>query len=69
MQDLEKTKDVFKDVKNDVNSAINNVDTSVSDLKSTATAPLKSRHDNIDTKNAETQDDKIQNDESKQSSV
>ena len=65
MQDLEKTKDVFEDVKNDVNSAINDMDTSVSDLKSAATTPLKSRHDTIEVQN----DIEAQNDESKQSSV
>ena len=78
MQDLEKTKDVFEDVKNDVNSAINDMDTSISDLKSTATAPLKSRHDinevqsdTIEVQNGlEVQNDiEAQNDESKQSSV
>jgi sec-independent protein translocase protein TatB len=79
MQDLEKTKDVFEDVKNDVNSAINSVDTSVSDLKSAATAPLKSRHENLnikkedlqkeDVQKDEIQNSVIQNDESKQSSV
>jgi sec-independent protein translocase protein TatB len=71
MQDLEKTKDVFEDVKNDVNSAINDMGTSISDLKSTATAPLKSRHDTIEVQNdLEVENDiEAQNDESKQSSV
>ena len=63
MQDLEKTKEIFDGVKSDVNSAINQADTSVSELKSTVTAPLKSRHDPLE---AEVE---TQSDESKQSSV
>lgn len=64
MEDLEKTKDVFEDLKKDVNKTINNMDTSVSDLKSAAVGPtkstqLKSRHDEVE----------IQDNGSKQSSV
>ncbi len=64
MQDLEKTKDVFEDLKKDVNKTINNMDTSVSDLKSAAAGPAKStqsksRHDEVE----------IQDNGSKQSSV
>jgi sec-independent protein translocase protein TatB len=51
MQDLEKTKEVFEGVKSDVNNAINQADTSISDLKSTASAPLKSRHDKAEIEN------------------
>ena len=63
MQDLEKTKETFADVKDDVNNAINNMDSSVSDLKSAATTPGKSRHGDINEKIED------QEDGSKQSNV
>ena len=48
MENLEKTKEVFEDIQNDVNKTINGMDTSASELKSAATATKKSTQEKSD---------------------